>query len=156
MRFFITFVFALFIAMPLKAGDINAFKRGSLAKIVAQHSGTPFIVSYWSIDCPPCFKELKMWASLSQKFATLSIILVSTDGMEKQDLVAATLAELGVTELESWVFAESMVERLRFDIDPHWYGELPRTYFYSKRGEKYGVSGLIQAQQVLTWMQDNS
>ena len=38
----------------------------------------------------------------------------------------------GLGKVEQWVFADPMPERLRFEIDRRWYGELPRTHFYDR------------------------
>ncbi len=146
---------ALSIAPPSFATEIKPFDRGTLAEIVARHSGQPFIINYWSIDCPPCYKELTIWASLKRRYPTLAIILVATDGMEQLDSVTATLAERGVGQLESWLFASQDVSRLRYEIDRHWYGELPRTYFYSATGERLGVSGLVREPEVERWIEHN-
>jgi len=136
----------------VQAQQTKAFVRGSLAQIVDQHSGTPFIVSYWSIDCPPCFKELAMWSRLSQQYPSLSVVLVSTDGWELRHTVTKSLSELSVSTLESWLYAEENADKLRFEIDPKWYGELPRTYFYTATGEAEGVSGLIKQTKVEAWI----
>jgi hypothetical protein len=34
-------------------------------------------------------------------------------------------------------------------IDPHWYGEIPRTYFFDKAHSRVGISGLITEKEYL-------
>ena len=41
------------------------------------------------------------------------------------------------------VFTEDNSAKLRFEIDPSWYGELPRTYFFDKKHQRSGLSGVI-------------
>lgn len=139
-------------AILVQAQQVQAFVRGSLAQIVDQHRGAPFVVSYWSIDCPPCFKELAMWSRLTQIYPSLKVVLVSTDDWEMRDTVSESLRKMSVSNLESWLYAEENADKLRFEIDPKWYGELPRTYFYNAVGEAKGLSGLIQQSKVETWI----
>ena len=145
----------IILSSIVQAQQTQAFERGSLARIVDQHSGAPFVVSYWSIDCPPCFKELAMWSRLSQQYPSLSIVLISTDGWEMRHTVTESLSELSVSNLESWLYTEKNSDKLRFEIDPKWYGELPRTYFYDAAGEAKGVSGLIQQTKVEAWIKQH-
>ena len=147
-------VLTLSLSTPLQAEEIKPFVRGTLADIVTQYQNKAFIVSYWSVDCPPCYKELSMWSGLTNQYPDLPVVLVSTDGMEAKAVVRTTRHTLGVAHLPSWLFAES-AERLRFEIDPQWYGELPRTYFYDSSGSRVGVSGLIKRQRVEQWMRKN-
>jgi hypothetical protein len=50
---------------------------------------------------------------------------------------------------EAWVFADSFVERLRFEVDKQWQGELPRTYLFSDDGEAEAVSGKLNEVQLM-------
>ena len=93
-----------------------------------------------------------MWSKLSQQYPSLKVVLVSTDGWELRHTVTESLSELSVSTLESWLYAEENADKLRFEIDPKWYGELPRTYFYTATGEAEGVSGLIKQTKVEAWI----
>ncbi len=128
------------------------FVRGSMAQIRARFAGEPLIVSFWSIDCPPCYRELSMWRKLSERFPHMNLLLVSTDGRQQAEEVMQVLREKGVDHLPSWQFAERHAQRLRYEIDRQWHGELPRTYFYSPTGESQAVSGLIEYGEVGQWL----
>ena len=39
----------------------------------------------------------------------------------------AMLEKAGLGTAENWLFGDGFVERLRFEIDPAWQGEIPRT-----------------------------
>lgn len=129
------------------------FTTGSMAQIINQQDGA-VIINFWSIDCPPCYKELKMWGELKKQHPALNVVLISTDAAEFRDEVMQTAAGLGVAHLESWQFAES-AEHLRFEIDSRWFGELPRTYFRDRRGNTEAVSGLVKREMVEQWLQQN-
>ena len=61
--------------------------------------------------------------------------------------VAATLTKAGLGNSESWSFTDRFYERLRYEIDPAWAGELPRTVMIDRDGKDTvlpGVAGLLQ------------
>ena len=54
------------------------------------------------------------------------------------------------------VFADDFVERLRFEVDPRWQGELPRTYLHGPGKAVAGFTGTLDAQRVEQWLQSVS
>jgi len=128
------------------------FVHGSMAEIKAGQAEKPMIVSFWSIDCPPCYKELAMWRDLGERFPSMNLVLVSTDALDAADEVNQVLKERGVERFPSWQFAEDHVQRLRYEIDKRWYGELPRTYFYSPSGKSTAVSGVVEHDKIEQWL----
>lgn len=144
----------LFMLLPqlLLAAPPKPFVMGSMAEIKASQANAAMIVSFWSIDCPPCYKELAMWRDLSQRLPQMRLVLVSTDEIDAKQEVVQVLEKTGVSQLESWQFAEDHVQRLRYEIDKNWYGELPRSYFYSPSGQVEAVSGLVEKDRVEQWL----
>jgi len=148
-----------FQLIPLAAPKATAtapldFVSGSMAQITAQQEG-PYIVNFWSIDCPSCFKEMKMWRELEKEYPSMKVVLISTDASEFRDEVMQTTIDLGVNHFESWQFADS-ADRLRFEIDRRWFGELPRTYFRDRNGNTEAISGLVKRELVEQWLQQNT
>lgn len=135
---------------------LKSFVSGSMAEIRLNHDNTDYIVNFWSIDCPPCLKELAMWQSLSEKYPSLKIIIVSTDTPDMKNDVISILDEHQVYDVESWQFNDSNTEKLRYEIDQNWYGEMPRTYFYQASGEQTAISGLIEESQIESWINRDS
>lgn len=148
--------FILSLLMPFAAGatddEPRAFVQGSFAEIVAAKTGKPFIVSLWSVDCPPCIRELKLWSELRADFPEMVLVMISTDGVDARADINALLHETGNAQPESWVFADEYEERLRFEIDPQWYGELPRTLFFDRDHNRHSVSGLLKREQIEQWL----
>lgn len=138
------------------------FVRGSFKKIVAAHTGKPFIVALWSISCTHCSADLEIFEQMAKKHSNFNLVLISTDSPEANVIIARTLAKyhLGLAEaghkraghIESWVFADTYTERLRFEIDAQWYGELPRTYFFDAKGLPTAVSGVLDATATEQWL----
>lgn len=129
------------------------FMAQSLKAIEAAHAGEAFLLVLWSVTCAPCFAEL---ALLSQALAAdpqLPIVLVATDPPAMRDEVEAVLADYNLLPYAGWQFAEAMAEKLRFHIDPDWYGELPRSYVYDAAHQRQGHSGALSAEQLQHWLQ---
>ena len=145
-------VLIMLLPQLLLAATPKGFVSGSMAEILASQGDAPMIVSLWSIDCPPCYKELAIWRELSTRLPQLKLVLVSTDELEAQAEVVEVLQQKGVGQLESWQFADAHTQRLRYEIDKTWYGELPRSYFYSPSGQVEAVSGLVEQSKIEQWL----
>ena len=146
----------LFLIPQLLLADSSlipkSFISGSMQEIVAGSSGKPMIVNFWSVDCLPCHKELAMWKQLSALYPQMNLVLVSIDSLEVSNEVVEVLQESGVADFDIWQFADTHTQRLRYEIDKSWYGEIPRTYFYSQSGDVLAVSGLIKYDMAEQWL----
>lgn len=128
------------------------FVRGSYQEIVSARVGKPFIISLWSLDCTYCHDDMVLFGKLSKKFPDLDLVLISTDTPDQIKEIARTLQKYPLKKAESWVFADSFVERLRYEVDTQWYGELPRTYFYDAQGHVLALSGRLDYAQLERWI----
>lgn len=147
-------VLAFAPATTLAAQEIKPLARGSYQQLVSARQGKPFIINFWSLSCPYCKTELDMFKKLTRKYPKLDLVLVSTDTPEEAKLISATLAKFSLNKAEAWVFADSSAGRLRFEIDKHWYGELPRTYFFNAKNEVKAISGKIERKEVEQWINE--
>lgn len=48
----------------------------------------------------------------------------------------------------NWIFDDLFTERLRFEIDPRWQGEIPRTMLIARDGTTTIVEGVADPTQV--------
>ena len=157
--FLMALCFALlsFASTPVWAEqEIKPFVRGSYQKIVSARQGKPFILNFWSLTCSYCAVELAMLKKLVRKYPGLDLVLVSTDTPEEEKDISVILAKFSLGKAESWVFADSYAERLRFEVDKKWQGELPRTYFYSTENEVTAISGKLEYKEVEQWVKQHS
>lgn len=152
LRKFACLALMLFTATAAQAGEPRAFVSGTLQKIVTAHHGKPFILGLWSLSCSHCREELTMLGQLMAEHPDTPLVLLSTDSMEQSADVAATLQGYGLAQVESWVFADAYTERLQYEIDNRWYGELPRTYLYEANGSRTGHSGRLQMSFLQGWL----
>jgi thiol-disulfide isomerase/thioredoxin len=162
-RFF-KFTGALILALSahgaLAAPETQPLLRGSYQKIIAAHAGKPFIVALWSVSCTHCGADLEIFKRLAQKYEDFNLVLISTDSPEQEAIIARTLQRYNLAQggqkrlakVESWVFADSYTERLHFEIDPKWYGELPRTYLFDAKGKVTAISGVLDEAQTERWV----
>jgi len=142
--------------LPAAAEDaVRPFVSGSYAEILASRRDQPFLLVFWSLECPPCHEELAMLGELRRGHPRMPVVVVSTDTDGAPDEVRAVLAEKGLSTVETWVFAGGAPERLRFEIDRDWYGELPRSYLYDKNHRRHGVSGRLKRASVEAWLAAN-
>ncbi|HLF98292.1 MAG TPA: hypothetical protein VI457_14210 [Methylococcaceae bacterium] len=130
------------------------FQADSLQRIVQIRQGKPFLLVLWSLDCSVCMKELDTWSGLLKKQPKLNLVLISTDAPELAGEAAAVLEMRGLGAAESWIFAEGDSPELRYAVDPSWYGELPRSYFYEANGQRRAVSGAIEEAELNRWATD--
>lgn len=145
----------LFVPVPAWAAqEIKPFVRGSYQQIVTARQGKPFIINFWSLSCSYCKVELAMLKKLAKKYPKLDLVLVSTDTPEEEKPVSATLKKFSLGRAEAWVFADSYTERLRFEVDKKWQGELPRTYFFSANSEVKAISGKLEQKEVEQWVKE--
>jgi len=129
------------------------FERGSWEKLRASHAGQPTVVHFWSLTCGPCLVELPHWGKLVADRRDLKLVLIAADPLpQEQERVSATLAAAGLTNSESWSFTDRFYERLRYEIDPAWAGELPRTVMIDGDGKTTVLPGVADLAQVRAWL----
>ena len=154
-RSIITFlVWSVFSMMPaIASAQLKPFQSNSLEQIQAEHSNKPFILLLWSIECAPCRKELKLLQDFQDALTDANLILLATDNLQNQAEVQQVLTEYNLEHHNNWIFADDMPERLRYRIDPNWFGELPRAYFYDAQHKRTSKSGVLSPALLKDWIQ---
>ncbi len=144
----------LLAATPAAAGDTpQPFARGSWQALRAAHAGKPTIVHLWGLTCAPCLVEMPTWAALKRERPTIDLVLIAADPVpEDPQRAAGALAGAGLTGVESWIFADRFAERLRYEIDPRWRGELPHTVLIDRAGSVTTLPGVADMAQVRAWL----
>ena len=138
------------------AESIRPFTLGSLEQVLGAREGKPFILVFWSLDCQYCPTELKMLSELKRSHPAMDIVLIATDSVSDAPQLISRAESYGMSKVEQWVFAEDMPERLRFEIDRRWYGEVPRTYFYDQKHQREARTGLINKKFFEDWLARNA
>jgi len=145
----------LVLAMPAPAQESQAqlrpFGRGSWQELTKAHAGRPTIVHFWGVTCGPCKVELPQLGTFMKDNPDIDMVTISADFVP--DLPAATRAMLersGLAQAENWVFA-GFADRLRFEIDPSWQGDIPRTLLITREGEMTTIEGAAEMADLKNW-----
>jgi thiol-disulfide isomerase/thioredoxin len=140
-----------------EAADPRSFERGTWVKLREAHAGQPTVIHFWGLTCAPCLVELPHWGALLAGRPDLRLVLIAADPVPQDpERVAATLAKAGLEKAESWSFTDRFYERLRYEIDPAWAGELPRTVMIDRDGKATVLPGVADLTQVRQWLDAQS
>lgn len=130
-----------------------AFDKTQLALVKTQNMGKQWLMLLWSVDCPPCFKELAIIQKLQRQHDDLAVVIINTDANDEINAERKNIIEkFGLSNFTNFHFVDGQGDQSRFFIDPTWYGELPRSYFVESNGEFHGKSGLINQSILMQWL----
>jgi thiol-disulfide isomerase/thioredoxin len=145
------FLFLLFFSHFSFAYDFMPFDMNTRKVIEKRYIDQPLIISFWSIDCPYCIDDLKKLGKALSKNTNVKLITVCVDGKESAKKAERILSQANLPKHEKYQYAEVDEDRLRYNIDPAWYGELPRTYFYDAAHQVTPLSGKISNSFLDKW-----
>ncbi len=144
---------AWLLSSPVLAQEARPFVAGSWRAILAAHAGRPTIVHFWGMTCGPCRLEMPRWGALLARRGTADFVTVDTDAVAAAPgQAAAFLAGAGVSAAETWSFADTFAEKLYFQVDPHWQGEIPMTALVGRDGHVTRMTGAADMGAVETWL----
>ena len=132
--------------------SLHPFVAGSLKDIKDAQAGKPFLLMFWSLDCASCMKEMDALAHAVKKHPGLNLVMISTDEDSYGEQVQAMLAKHKLAGVESWIFSGTYAQRLRYEVDPAWFGELPRSYFYDAAHNRLPHSGALTEEHIEAWL----
>ena len=129
------------------------FVNSTLEQLQQKYQGKNWLMLLWSLDCPPCFKELETVQQLHSGINKLPVVIVNVDsdseiGAER----ISVIEQFQLTSLEHYYFVDGEVEKSRYQLDPNWHGELPRSYFFDASGQFRAKSGLVSKKLIKTWL----
>lgn len=84
--------------------------------------------------------------------SAIDVVTISADLVP--DLPGATrsmLEKSGLGSAENWIFSDGFVERLRFEIDPRWQGDIPRSMLISSEGTITTIEGSAEMADLEKW-----
>ena len=148
----IVVLFILFLAFKSYSQSFE-FNKNNWDKIIKSNADKNWIAIFWSLECPPCFKELETLSNMLKKQPQLNVVLVNTDAEDSMALkINTVIKQYQLTDLVQLHFADQLAAQNRYIVDPNWYGELPRSYFFSKSGIREGRSGLVNKEILNNWL----
>jgi len=149
------FLFAsLAVAAAAEApSELKPFVRGSWQEVLRSHKGHPTLVHFWGVTCGPCKVELPLLGQFMKDHSELDVVTISADLVPNLPGAArAMLEKAGLGSAENWLFSDGFVERLRFEIDPAWQGEIPRTLLIARDGTVSTIEGSAEMPELEKWL----
>ncbi len=145
------------LAQPAASVDLHPFVRGSWQALRTLHKGQATIVHFWGITCGPCLAELPEWAAFVHARPDLNLVLVDADPVpDASSAVADTITNDHLAAVENWIFADAFEEKLRYQIDPHWHGEMPYTVLIARDGSVSSFIGEADFAGLRRWLDAQS
>jgi thiol-disulfide isomerase/thioredoxin len=140
-------------AVAAETATLNPFVRGSWAEIRRAHAGKPTVVHLWGLTCGPCRVEMPHWGALLRERADLALVMINADLVPNEPgAVASMLARTGLAGAENWIFSDGFVERLRYEIDPQWQGQIPLTFLIARDGDVSTIEGVADLAEIRAWL----
>ena len=137
--------------------ELKPFERGSWQQLLHAHAGHPTLVHFWGVTCGPCKVELPQLGEFMKSHPQIDVVTISADLVP--NLGPATrsmLRDAGLSSAENWIFSDGYAERLRFEIDPTWQGDIPRTMLISRDGKIETIEGEAEAADLEKWSNDRA
>ena len=131
---------------------LKPFERGTWQHVLRDHAGRPTLVHFWGVTCGPCKVELPELGRFAKGHPGIDVVTISADLVP--NLPAATqsmLDKAGLSSTENFLFSDGFVERLRFEIDPAWQGDIPRTVLISRDGTITTIEGSAEIADLEKW-----
>lgn len=122
---------------------LKSFTSGSYKQILAENADRPFMLVIWSLTCTSCIKDMELLSSIHKNRPDFKMIMLATDEIAETAQIQAILEKYQLSGIENWVYADENTQKLQYEIDPKWYGEQPRTYFFKRDHQREGVSGAL-------------
>jgi len=147
------FYISIFFSSTMSFAQSAIFDKQAWQNIKQQNLNEKWIAVFWSLECPPCFKELKTISSMIKINPQLKLVLINTDAdNEMKGQMEEVINKYQLNDLTLLHFDDEQASHSRYIVDPTWYGELPRSYFFNKKGQSQGRSGLVNKSILQQWL----
>lgn len=146
------FMSGLTQAEPVVKNSVE-FNKARFEQVKQEKLAQKWLVLLWSVDCTPCMKELALVKKLQQKQKDLAVVMINTDTEESSEQERNDIIKhFNLVNLKSFHFTQGQEAQQRYQVDPQWFGELPRSYFIDEQGKFHGKSGLIAEELLTQWL----
>ena len=141
------------IASTLGIFALEPFSEEAFHRIKTNNLNKQWLMVLWSVDCPPCYKELALLQKLRSENKLSPVVIINVDDhKEIAEQRAEVISKFQLDDLPNYYFKDGQGDVQRYTIDPLWYGELPRSYFIERNGKFHGKSGLLSEKLLIKWL----
>lgn len=155
-RHLLAAIFLVAFQLPAAASEapqLKPFVRGSWQQLLNSHAGRPTLVHFWGVTCGPCKVELPLLGKFVKDHPAVDMVTISADlAPDIPGAAQSMLKKSGLASAENWIFSDGFVERLRFEIDPKWQGDIPRTLLISREGKITTIEGSAEVTDLEKWL----
>ncbi|QOZ25796.1 TlpA disulfide reductase family protein [Bradyrhizobium sp. CCBAU 51753] len=145
-------LFVVLSPAAAEQGMLKPFERGSWQKLLRAHAGHPTLVHFWGVTCGPCKVELPELGRFMKDHPGIDVVTISADLVPNlPEATRAMLDRAGLASAENWIFGDGFAERLRFEIDPAWQGDIPRTMLVARDGTVTTIEGSAEIADLNKW-----
>jgi thiol-disulfide isomerase/thioredoxin len=131
---------------------LKPFERGSWHQLLHSHSGHAVVVHFWGVTCGPCKVELPQLGEFMKQHPAIDVVTIDADLVPNSDAAALSmLQDAGLSSADNWMFGDGFAERLRYEIDPSWQGDIPRTVLISRNGNITTIEGSAEPSALQKW-----
>jgi len=140
------------VAMAAAAIEIKPFARGSWQALRQAHAGRPTLVHFWGVTCGPCKVELPELGRFAKAHPDVDVVMIDADLVPNTPVAVRTMvSQAGLASAENWAFGDTFTERLRYEIDPKWQGDIPRTVLIGRDGAIRTIEGPATPAELDKW-----
>lgn len=131
---------------------LKSFERGSWQQLLHAHVGRPTLVHFWGVTCGPCKVELPELGEFMKRHPSVDVVTIDADLVPNSDAAALSMLQgAGLSSAENWMFSDGFSERLRYEVDRTWQGDIPRTVLISKNGDMVTIEGSAESSALQKW-----
>lgn len=132
--------------------SLKPFERGTWQGLLKGHTGRPTLVHFWGVTCGPCKVELPLLGRFAKEHPEIDVVTISADLVPNVPVATQSMLDkAGLSSTENFIFNDGFVERLRFEIDPAWQGDIPRTLLISPNGAIATIEGSAELADLEKW-----
>jgi thiol-disulfide isomerase/thioredoxin len=148
---------ALYAASGFGQSGLKFFERGSWQRLLHAHSGRPTLVHFWGVTCGPCKVELPELGDFMRRNPSVDVVTIDADLVPNSDAAALSMLQgAGLSSAENWMFGDGFAERLRYEVDPAWQGDIPRTILISSKGDVVLIEGSAEPSVLQKWSDEQA
>jgi hypothetical protein len=140
------------LSVNSRAGEVRQLEPNSWSGITAAHADRPLVVHVWGLSCSICIAELASWGAFIKSRPDVTLVLINWDPHGQTQRIGTMLEKSGLAGVENWMLGPAYEEKLRFEIDREWIGELPRTFRISANGHLTASSGEADFAGLRRWL----
>lgn len=154
-RTFIILLLSFILSGCSDSQPVHAFVKGSFAQIQQTYKNKPHLLVFWSQDCAYCMKEFTFLADVLAA-TDIKLITISTDSFLESGIIRDLHQTNNLVDAELWVFSDPVAEKLYFDVDKNWRGELPLMFLVNANNIMTKHMGILSQNQLVDWLAQNS